>query len=67
MKQKYIVPEIKVTQMLTESALAGASGGDYHFPGMEEAKEYNSFWGSWANEEEEEAPMFQQSKSLWED
>lgn len=67
MKKIYIVPEIKVTPVLTESMLAGVSGGDYHFPELE-TKGHNSFWDIWSNgEEETEKPMFQQPKSLWDD
>lgn len=67
MKKIYIVPEIKVTPVLTESMLAGASGSGYHFPELE-TKGHNSFWDSsfWGDEETEK-PMFQQPKSLWDD
>lgn len=67
MKRKYIVPEIVITQVITESMLDGVSGSgaDYFFEPLEKAaKERESFWNSWENEEE---TLLIQSKSVWDD
>lgn len=65
MKRKYIVPEIVITQVLTESMLDGVSGsgGDYFFTPLE-AKEREPFWNSWENEEE---TSYIEYKSVWDD
>ena len=61
-KKEYISPAVKVVFMETSQPLA-SSGGDPAFP--QDAKGHNSFWDSWSEETEEEKPMFQQPKSLW--
>ena len=62
MKRIYIKPNITVVKTSVESLLVGDSQGQM-IEGH--SKEHNSFWDSWSEEIEEEKPMFQQPKSLW--
>lgn len=61
MKRKYIVPEVELTRVDIESALLSGST-DIDAP-QQFAKEHNPIFGFW--DDEEEKPMFQQPKSLW--
>lgn len=61
MKRKYIVPEVELTRVDIESALLSGST-DIDAP-QTFAKEHNPIFGFW--DDEEEKPMFQQPKSLW--
>lgn len=61
MKRKYIVPEVELTRVDIESALLSGSI-DIASP-QPFAKEHNPIFGFW--DDEEEKPMFQQPKSLW--
>lgn len=63
-KNKYISPAIKVVLMETSQPLASSNSGSLP-SGGQGAKGHNSFWDSWSEETEEEKPMFQQPKSLW--
>ena len=62
MKRKYIVPEVELTRVDIESALLDGSKPEVDAP-QTFAKEHNPIFGFW--DEEEEKPMFQQPKSLW--
>ncbi len=61
MKRVYIKPNVLVVKSCLEGQLLSESGGQLDDCG---SKGHNSFWDDW-NEDEEEKPMFQQSKSLW--
>ena len=62
-KKLYIIPAVKVVFMETSQPIAASLNGGGDFGGQ--AKGHNSFWDSWDEETEEEKPMFQQPKSLW--
>lgn len=61
MKKEYIVPKINVTRVEVETALLNTSG---EFADQTCSKKYDSFFDDWSLDEEEK-PMFQQPKSLW--
>lgn len=63
MKKIYIAPAIKITVTEMQSLMLGSQGGGE----CDFAKGHDSFWDIWhdESEEDEEAPMFQQPKSLW--
>ena len=63
-KKLYISPAVKVVFMETSQPIA-ASGYDDPWGQHGDAKGHNSFWDDWNEEDEEEKPMFQQPKSLW--
>ncbi len=62
LKKIYIKPTVTVVKTSVESLLVGDSKGQI-IEGH--SKGHNSFWDSWDEETEEEKPMFQQPKSLW--
>ena len=63
-KKEYIVPRIRVTRVEVEAVLGTASypdaGGD-----IDVAKKHDSSFDDYWSWDEEEKPMFQQPKSLW--
>lgn len=61
-KKEYIVPKINVTRVEVETALLNTSGevSDQPFSKKHDSS-FDDYW-SW---DEEEKPMFQQPKSLW--
>lgn len=63
-KKEYIVPKINVTRVEVESALLSESNP---FPEaeMDFSKQHDSFYDDYWSWDEEEKPMFQQPKSLW--
>lgn len=60
-KKEYICPAVKVVFVEASQLLDGSGGLNEWTP----AKGHNSFWDSWSEEDDEEKPMFQQPKSLW--
>lgn len=62
-KKEYISPAVKVVSVEVTQLLAESGYEDPWNPGS--AKGHNTFWDSWNEEDEEEKPMFQQPKSLW--
>ena len=60
-KKEYIVPKINVTRVEVETALLNTSG---EFGDQTCSKKHDSFFDDWSWDEEEK-PMFQQPKSLW--
>lgn len=64
MKPIYTAPAIKITNVEMRPLMIGSTGGGE----QEYSKGHNSFWdSSFWGEEEDEKPMFQQPKSLWDD
>ena len=63
--KKYIKPETTVIIISNEEVLDGGMGVFSQEAVDPMSKEHNSFWDSWDEETEEEKPMFQQPKSLW--
>lgn len=63
-KKEYIVPKINVTRVDMESALLSESD-PYTDTEMEISKKHNSSFDDYWSWDEEEKPMFQQPKSLW--
>lgn len=63
-KKEYIVPKINVTRVEVEAVLGTVSdpdaGSDIEF-----SKQHDSFYDDYWLLDEEEKPMFQQPKSLW--
>lgn len=64
-KKEYIVPKINVTRVEVESALLAES--DFHHTETDDyfSKQHDSFYDDYWSWDEEEKPMFQQPKSLW--
>lgn len=60
-KKEYIVPKINVTRVEVESALLDASTCTDQTCSKQHNSSFDDYW-SW---DEEEKPMFQQPKSLW--
>lgn len=63
-KKEYIVPKINVTRVDMESALLTESS-PYTDAEMGPSKQHNSSFDDYWSWDEEEKPMFQQPKSLW--
>ncbi len=63
-KKEYIVPKINVTRVDMESALLSESN-PFHEAEMDFSKQHDSFYDDYWSWDEEEKPMFQQPKSLW--
>ena len=64
MKKEYIVPKINVTRVEVESALLSESN-PFTEGEMDFSKQHDSFYDDYWSWDEEEKPMFQQPKSLW--
>lgn len=64
-KKEYIVPKINVTRVDMESALLTES--DFHHSETVDyfSKKHDSSFDDYWSWDEEEKPMFQQPKSLW--
>lgn len=62
-KKEYIVPIIRVTRVEVEEILGTASKPDADGE-IDFSKKHDSFFDDWSLDEEEK-PMFQQPKSLW--
>lgn len=60
-KKEYIVPKINVTRVEVETVLLDTS---IDYSDQPCSKQHNSFFDDWSLDEEEK-PMFQQPKSLW--
>ena len=63
-KKEYIVPKINVTRVEVESALLSESN-PHADTVMDLSKQHDSFYDDYWSWDEEEKPMFQQPKSLW--
>ena len=63
-KKEYIVPKINVTRVEVESALLSVSN-PFTEAEMDFSKQHDSFYDDYWSWDEEEKPMFQQPKSLW--
>lgn len=65
--KKYIKPETTVIIISNEEVLDGGMGVFSQEAVDPMSKEHNTFWDNsfWGNSDEEEKPMFQQPKSLW--
>ena len=63
--KKYIKPETTVIIISNEEVLDGGMGVFSQEAVDPMSKAHNSFWGAWNEDDEEEKPMFQQPKSLW--
>lgn len=63
--KKYIKPETTVIIISNEEVLDGGMGVFSQEAVDPMSKEHNSFWDDWNEDDEEEKPMFQQPKSLW--
>lgn len=63
-KKEYIVPKINVTRVDMESALLTESN-PFSEAEMGPSKQHDSFYDDYWSWDEEEKPMFQQPKSLW--
>ncbi len=63
-KKEYIVPKINVTRVEVESALLSESNQHNTETDDYFSKKHDSSFDDWSWDEEEK-PMFQQPKSLW--
>ena len=64
MKKEYIVPGINVTRVDVESLLLSESNPDANGE-IDYTKRHDSSFDDYWSWDEEEKPMFQQPKSLW--
>lgn len=63
-KKEYIVPKINITRVEVEAVLGTVSNPDAGSD-IELSKQHDSFYDDYWSLDEEEKPMFQQPKSLW--
>lgn len=61
-KKEYIVPKINVTRVEVETVLLDTS---IDYSDQPFSKQHDSFYDDYWSWDEEEKPMFQQPKSLW--
>lgn len=61
-KKEYIVPKINVTRVEVETVLLDTS---IDYSDQTCSKQHDSFYDDYWSWDEEEKPMFQQPKSLW--